>query len=98
MNPSTSWKVNFAVVPTRALTSSGAKPGTWIRMRSLPFAPPCAWMVASVVLAMSQTAKTMALQLLDDLNEPLVANALRDEHRLQLVRIVGEHLDRRRHG
>ena len=44
------------------------------------------------------TAKTMALQLLDDLHEPLVANALGDEHRLQLVRIVGEHLDSRRHG
>ena len=44
------------------------------------------------------TTKTMALQLLDDLNEPLVANALGDEHRLQLVRIVGKHLDRRGHG
>jgi hypothetical protein len=37
------------------------------------------------------------LQLLDDLNEPLVANALGDQHRLQFVRIVGKLVDRLRH-
>ena len=40
----------------------------------------------------------MTLHLLDDLNEALVARPLGEEHRLQLVGIVGKRLDRLRHG
>jgi hypothetical protein len=38
----------------------------------------------------------MALHLLDDLNEPLVASALGEEHGLQFVRVVGKRFDRLR--
>ena len=41
--------------------------------------------------------EAMTLQLLDDLNETLVADALGEQHRLQLVRIVGKRVDRLRH-
>ena len=42
-------------------------------------------------------AKSMALQLLDDLKKPLVLHALGDQHRLQRARIVGKRVGRRWH-
>ena len=42
-------------------------------------------------------AEAMTLHLLDDLDEPLVAHPLGDQHRLELVRIVGKRVDRLRH-
>jgi hypothetical protein len=43
------------------------------------------------------TAKTVALQFLDDLFEPLGAGALRQQHRLQRAGIVGKRICRNRH-
>ncbi len=43
------------------------------------------------------SSKAMALHLLDDLHETIVARPLGEEHRLQFVRIVGKRLDRLRH-
>jgi hypothetical protein len=48
--------------------------------------------------ALGATAEAVTLQVLDDLNEPLGALPLGDQHRLQRFRIVGERLDRLRHG
>ena len=48
--------------------------------------------------ALGATAEAVTLQLLDDLNEPLGALTLGDQHRLQRFWIVGKRLDRLRHG
>ena len=43
-------------------------------------------------------AEAMALQLLDDLAQPIVLGPLGEEHRLERIRIVGKRLRRDRHG
>ena len=43
------------------------------------------------------SSEAMTPHLLDDLNEPLVARPLGEQHRLQLVRGIGERFDRLRH-
>ena len=48
--------------------------------------------------ALGAAAEAVTLQVLDDLNESFGALTLGDQHRLQRFRIVGERLDRLRHG
>jgi hypothetical protein len=48
--------------------------------------------------ALGAAAEAVTLQVLDDLSEPFGALTLGDQHRLQRFRIVGERLDRLRHG